>query len=183
MSKTALTTLVISVVGGLIGTVGLTLSILNYLRDRSGVRVSLQWDMSITPTLFASQYDHRKPWGLIRVTNIGRRPIYISAAALEYFPSSYERIAYSLLRRLPRNDFCAIIDESIGGKKLSEGDPPQVFVVTQEGMERHSGYWLRVRAFVEDSAGKKYFSRPVDRCPSWAGGAPWASVDHKHSGE
>src|SRR6266702_6469595 len=76
VTNTVLITLIISVVGGMIGSAGLTLSIINYLRDRPVVKVSLQWDMSIKPTPFESRYDHRKPWGLIRVTNIGRRPTY-----------------------------------------------------------------------------------------------------------
>lgn len=177
MTKTGLITLIISVVGGMIGSAGLTLSILNYLRDRPVVKVSLQWDMSIKPTPFESLYDHNKPWGLIRVTNIGRRPTYIAVAAIQYLPTVYERGMYRLLKRRPRNAFCALISDSIRGKKLSEGDPAEVFVISQDGREQHRKYWLSVRALVEDSAGKKYYSPPVDRCPSWAGGLPWAGAE------
>src|SRR6185295_2690698 len=163
-----LTTLIISVIGVVIGTVGLTLSVSNYLRDRAVVKVFLKWDMTLTPgAIFAGQvYDHRKPWGFVRVTNIGRRPVYISAAALEYSATFYERLLHRILKRQPTNAFTAIIMGSLSGAKLAEGDSPQVFLISQDGMEQHKEYWSSVRVFVEDSAGKKYLSAPINACPS-----------------
>ena len=62
------------------GTAGLVLGILNYLRDRPNVAVTLQWDMSVTEN---PVIDPRKKWGVISVTSVGRRPVYIVSVALE----------------------------------------------------------------------------------------------------
>jgi hypothetical protein len=49
------------------------------------------------------------------------------------------------------------------GRKLSEGDPPIILVVpdSQESAEMlysHAKYWRHIRAFAEDSRGRKYVS-------------------------
>jgi len=73
-------TLITAICGVIFGFGGLLLSILNYFRDRPKLVVTLQWDMALTdnPT-----YDSEKPWGLVRVTNIGRRPVYLGIVALK----------------------------------------------------------------------------------------------------
>ena len=100
--------------------------------------------------------DTTKKMGIVRVTNIGRRPIYISVAALEV-PKGFR---YSHL----------ILKESMPGRKLSEGDPPATFSVNYDGLAHYSKHWRKVRGYVEDSAGGKYVSKklPKSEVPSWA---------------
>jgi hypothetical protein len=56
------------------------------------------------------------------------------------------------------------------GTKPSEGDAPSTFVVTYEKLSRFSKAWREVRAYAEDSARRKYFSKkpPRSPVPSWA---------------
>jgi len=100
-------------------------------------------------------YDPQKNWGLVTVTNVGRRTIYISHAAL----------------KLPKGYQCThlLLMEGIGGQALSEGGPPASYVITQGGLEKYKKDWYKIRAQVSDTAGKEYFSR-VDKSkrPSWA---------------
>jgi hypothetical protein len=65
----------------MLGSVALAVSILNYLRDKPKLKVSLKWDMTDTQT--------GKQMGLVRVTNVGRRPAHLGAVALA-LPSKYE---------------------------------------------------------------------------------------------
>ena len=135
-----------SLLGMLLGTAGLTVSILNYLRDRSKVRVTLQWNMVDTHT--------KQVHGLVRVTNVGRRVVYVGIAALE-IPGG---TAY-------------ILGDSIPGRRLAEGDEPAAFLVNHDGMAKHAGDWRRIRAFVEISTGEKFYSdypRKNDKPPKWA---------------
>jgi hypothetical protein len=142
---------VVSVVGLIFGVAGSVLGVLNYLRDRHQVEVSLRWDMDVTPQ---SGYDHTKKWGMIVVTNVGRRPTYVSHVALK-LPKNHEH-TYLL------------ICDGILGKKLSEGDPSEVFVIDQDGLEKYSDDWNKVVAQVSDSSGKVWLSKSPTKKPSWA---------------
>ena len=61
--------IVTGILGAMLGSAGLAISILNYLRDRPNLKVTLQWDMTILET--------KATLGLVRVTNIGRRPVHL----------------------------------------------------------------------------------------------------------
>ncbi len=140
--------------GGLIfGLAGFVLGVLNYLRDRHRVNVSLQWDLDVTEN---SGYDATKKWGLITVTNVGRRATYVSHVAL----------------RLPKGHDAThlLIRTGIEGKKLTEGDPAAVYVVDQAGMEAYREKWRDVIAQVSDSSSKVWTSQKLKRneIPSWA---------------
>lgn len=136
------------------GLAGFVLGVLNYLRDRHKVVVSLQWDMSMASD---DRFDHDIKWGVITVTNVGRRPTYVSHVALK-LPRGYD---HSHL----------LISGSIHGKKLTEGDPSEIFVVNQEGLEKYSKDWHKLRAQISDSTGKVWFSKAQKAAerPSWAG--------------
>jgi hypothetical protein len=54
------------------------------------------------------------------------------------------------------------------GHKLSEGDPPAVFLVDKEGLEQYANEWRNIRAQVSDSTGKEWLSKKVTVAPSWA---------------
>ena len=71
--------------GVVLGTFGSVLGVLNYLRDRSRVTVTLHWDMAVTNSPI---YDSRKKWGLVKVANVGRRPVYVSHASTP--PAGFE---------------------------------------------------------------------------------------------
>jgi hypothetical protein len=139
--------------GLLFGLAGFVLGVLNYLRDRHEVVVTLQWDLIITPDV---NYDQNKRWGVIRVTNVGRRSTYISHVAL----------------RLPKGREWShlMITEGIKGQKLSEGDPTATFMVTQDDMASFASDWQKIVAQVSDSTGKVWSSKRLksDEKPSWA---------------
>ena len=143
----------VSVIGLVAGVAGFVLGVLNYLRDRHKIVVALQWDLAATPS---SGYDANKPWGLITVTNIGRRSSHVSHVAL----------------RLPKG--CEhshlLIMGGIAGKKLTEGDPAEVFVVDQAGLDQYARDWQKIVAQVSDSTGKVWSSTKLKSAaiPSWA---------------
>ncbi|MDP9932532.1 hypothetical protein [Variovorax paradoxus] len=146
----------VSVVGLVLGTAGSVLGVLNYLRDRHKVVVTLHWDLAVTE---GSGYDHTKKWGVIRVTNVGRRATYVSHVALK-LPTGYD-------------DTHLLIQSGIAGTKLAEGDPTAVYVVEQVGMEAYAKAWHKIVAQVSDSTGAVWYSKKprADERPAWAAGA------------
>lgn len=139
---------VIGLLGLIFGLVGTVIGVFNYLRDRGKLVVRLQWDMAIT-----SEHAEKRV-GCITVTNIGRRAIFMSHVAL----------------RLPKGGEYShfLIRDGLNGKKLSEGDPPEVFTVDPEGLELYASEWQKVLAQVSDSTGKVWLSKKVLAAPSWA---------------
>jgi hypothetical protein len=121
----------------LLGTAGFVMSILNYLRDRPKVKITLQWNMQIMGT--------EESMGLVRITNTGRRSVFISTVALE-LPKSFE---YPFL----------VLQQSMGGTKLGESEKPLVFPVSYESLAAYSKSWQKMRAYAEDSTGKRYYSK------------------------
>lgn len=142
---------VASISAVILGTTGAILGALSYFRDRPKVVVTLKWDMAVTDN---PVYDSHKLWGVVRVSNIGRRAIYITTVALD-FGKNYDHVE--------------IIRESIRGEKLGEGDPPATFIANQEGLDKYAMHWKEARAMVQDSAGKTHYSKKVDtqKVPSW----------------
>jgi hypothetical protein len=143
----------VAIFGLVFGVIGTTLGVLNYLRDRAKVIVSLQWDMSVTP---GTVYDPEKKWGIIRVSNVGRRPIFVSHVAL----------------RLPKGMAAShlVIQSGIEGKRLGEGDPVFTHLVSQDEMPEFKAKWRKIVAQVTDSSGKVWSSPQVPKkpIPSWA---------------
>jgi hypothetical protein len=141
-------TLTASILGMILGTAGLTVSLMNYLRDRPKVKLSLQWDMTEALT--------KEKRGLIKVSNVGRRPVFISVVAL------------ALPKGMRHSHL--LIDTSIGGKKLSEGDAPVGHTVSYPQLAEYSKGWRKIRAYAEDSTGRRYYSRfppKGTKAPSW----------------
>jgi hypothetical protein len=103
-------------------------------------------------------HDPNKRWGVVRVTNVGRRPIFISHANLRY----------------PNTTVRYLILESAKGVKLSEGDPPKsYFLDVKEGfpsLEQYAAEWWKVRACVEDHTGKNWWSSKLSQKPEWGNG-------------
>lgn len=147
MNGIQIASLVTAILGAVLGAVGFTISILAFLRDRPRITVALNWDLeSIERPGFRI--------GLVSVTNIGRRAVYIGAVALE-LPKHAE---YKAL----------LLKASIPGKRLGEGDPPAKFMVNYNKLEKYKADWKRIRAFAEDSTGEKYYSEFTRIKPSWA---------------
>ena len=139
--------------GLIFGVVGTILGILNYLRDRACVQVSIKWDMSVTDNPL---YDPNKFWGCIWVSNVGRRPIFISHVALR-LPKGYTN-THLILR------------EGVTGARLAEGDPTRMYIVSQDGLEQYAAHWKKVAAQVSDPSGRVWTSkqRTKNSAPSWA---------------
>ena len=147
MNGIQIVSLVTAILGAVLGAAGLIISILAFLRDRPRLTVFLQWDVeSIERPGFRI--------GVVSVTNVGRRAAYIGAVALQ----------------LPKHsDYKALLLKgSVPGTRLGEGDPPAKYMVSYDKLEKYKSDWYRIRAFAEDSAGKKYYSRFTGSKPSWA---------------
>ncbi|UPL20185.1 hypothetical protein [Alcaligenes faecalis] len=144
---------IVSLIGLVSGVAGCVLGVMNYLRDRHKIVITLQWDLDVTPE---GGFDSTKKWGLIRVTNMGRRPTYVSHIALK-LPKGYEHSH-------------VLIMNGIQGKKLTEGDPSEIFIVDQRGLEQYAKDWQKIIAQVNDSAGKIWYSKKLSAKarPSWA---------------
>jgi hypothetical protein len=137
-----------SILGMLLGTAGFVMSILTYLRDRARVKITLQWKMQNLQT--------SETKGLVRITNTGRRPVFISVVALT-LPNGFEHTHL-------------VLDESIGGKKLGESEKPLGILVPYDGLAQYSKSWRKMRAYAEDSTGKRYYSAFPERdakTPPW----------------
>jgi hypothetical protein len=135
------------IVGMILGTAGFVMSWMNYLRDRPRIRITLQWEMTNSHT--------GALMGLVRVANVGRRPVFLSVVALKVprgFDSSH-----------------LVLHESIQGRKLEEGNAPAVFIVNYDGLARYSRSWRKLRAYAEDSAERQYLSKRLAKTPvpSW----------------
>jgi len=139
------------IIGTITGTCGLILSILNYTRDKPNIQITLKWDM-LPYGLATTLFDENKLWGVVSITNVGRRPIFFSHLHL----------------KVPGTSEYLLISDGISGEKLLEGDPPKTYPVTQEGLEKYADHWDKIKAVVIDSTGKKYYSLPAQKKPSWA---------------
>lgn len=138
----------LSYCGAVLGAVGTTMGVLNFLRDQAEVEVYLQWDMADTHS--------QEKLGVIRVTNTGRRAVYYSHVALSLPPPCDP--PYFLMRG------------GLKGQKISEGDEPQIYTVEQSDMGKYKKHWRAIRAQVTDSTGKVWQSKKCHRkaVPSWA---------------
>jgi len=143
---TQVVSLITGILGSLLGGAALVISILNYRRDKPQLKVTLKWDMTEVGT--------RRMMGIVKVANVGRRPVHLGAVALELPPS----LKHSHL----------LLHDSIKGKRLDEGDKPEAFMVNYDQMAQYKEVWDKIRAMAEDSTGKAYYSEyPKDK-PSWA---------------
>lgn len=146
MNSLQVVSLVTGILGAILGSAGLAVSIVMYLRDRPQLKVLLQWDMA--------ELNGGRKMGLVRVTNTGRRPAHVAIVAL-VLPEKYE---HSHL----------VLHESIQGKRLEEGDRPEGFIVNYDGLARFKTDWNKIRAMATDSTGKTYYSDFPKQRPSWA---------------
>jgi hypothetical protein len=135
-----------SILAMALGTAGFVMALMNYVRDRPEIRVGVNWHMEEVRT--------GEKMGIVTVSNIGRRPIFISIAVMRV-PKQFK----------PRH---FVLMESVQGQKLSEGDAPARIKVTLKDMEQYAKVWRDVRVYVEDSAGRKYFAKKLSRVPPWA---------------
>jgi len=135
-----------AVLGMVLGTAGFVMALMNYVRDRPKIKVSVNWHMEEVRT--------GEKMGIVTVSNIGRRPIFISMAVMRV-PKQFKPHHFLLM-------------ESVQGQKLSEGDAPARIRVTLKDMEQYAKVWRDVRVYVEDSAGRKYFAKKLSRVPPWA---------------
>jgi hypothetical protein len=156
----SIATAITAIIGAATGSAGLGISVMNYLRDRPSVDVFLSWDMQAYDT--ARQLP-RSPTGVIRISNRGRRPVFVSHVHLvARKPTVFDRV----LRRAPKA--ILLLHDSVSGQRLGEGDAPWFLSNSQNGLEKHKASWNTMRAAVVDTAGRVYYSNVVEKRPSWA---------------
>lgn len=139
--------------GIILATIGFVLGVLNYLRDRAQIEVTLTWDLNVTDNPL---YDSTKTWAIVSAANVGRRSIFVSHAAL-VLPKGYRHTHLVLV-------------EGLKGQKLDEGSPPFKSIVEQTSLEQFKHNWQKIRAMVEDASGRKWYSKRLKdaKIPSWA---------------
>ena len=157
-------TTIVAIAGLIFGFTAFVIGILNYRRDRPGLRVVVHWDSVIV----GDKTGRQVRLGQVYVTNTGRRPVYITAAGIELWSTT----SRDFIQRQSRG--------VVQGRKLAEGDPPICFVVPDnyevaEALIEVAEYWRDIRAFAIDSNGKKYLSRPAFFRPTWGKGDGKAS--------
>ncbi len=138
---------ILAVFGAVSGAIGTFLGILSYRRDKANVEVFLQWDMNTDPP-----QDNDDKVGVLRISNIGRRPVYLSHAYV----------------RASRQQNPLILAETISGFKIGEADPPKIIAVPQKGLSQFSKNWDQVEVVITDTAGNNYVSNRASKKPSWA---------------
>jgi hypothetical protein len=123
-------------IGGLlVGVVGLILSLANRVRDSGALRVELS-EAAIPINL--PQYPSNIDWGLVNVSNSGRRPLFLVAVDL-----------------ILNSGETALLFAS-KSKQLTEGGEPS-HTMFDIGDLRRRGQIVCARA--RDSRGKSYYSR------------------------
>jgi hypothetical protein len=131
-----------AILGAVFGFAGFTISLLNFVRDRAKVSVELGYNWS----------NGDENLVLVTITNRGRRPIYVSHAALR-IPLGFRK-GYRYL----------IIQDWVQGKRLNEGDPPFSVTASHEiiGVDQRDVIlrrWRRVKAQATLSTGELAYSR------------------------
>ena len=153
-----------TVIGIVVGSSALILSLMNHLRDKAKVRINVVWDLNVTdgkekyvraqfPGITEKQLgtildrfraNPKKRYAVVTVANIGRRPIFVSHAGF----------------RIPKGrgaDY-ELFSEMIAGITLKEGDPPVRIVEDQVGLEKYSDQWSDMVVEITDSSGKAWRS-------------------------
>ena len=142
-------------IGAITGPLGLVIARLVYFRDRAKVRVTLMFDMQ------GSGGASQAPEGycVVRVHNIGRRPIYLSHAHLTVPRWARNRLSASHV----------LLSVGIQGVTIAEGGPPHMIPTPQTGLAKYAEIWPYMRAAVVDAAGRTHYSAWPTRKPEWAG--------------
>lgn len=141
--------------GGLVlGAAGFTTSLLAFFRDRARIRVTLTFNMEpLEPT----PADADSLWSVVSVSNIGRRPMFVSHIGL----------STASWRRWRTTRTTLVVWDGLQGRKLEEGAGPWVVPCRQgKALAEYGPGAKRLRAFVTDSAGRCYWSRAVVRPPA-----------------
>ncbi len=124
-------------IGGLlVGIVGLVLGLANLVRDKGALRVELS-EAAIPYNL--PEYPSNIDWGLVNVSNSGRRPIYLEAVDL-ILNTGGKALLFSSQ-----------------SKQLTEGGEPS-HTMFDIGNVRKQGYRI-VCARARDARGRSYYSR------------------------
>lgn len=138
-----------ALVGAITGPAALLIAFLVYFRDRAGVDVGMQWDMST----YGPGSDAGKTYLVVTAHNVGRRPIYVSHAHIRLPRGADPEVSH------------IILIGAVEGKTLPEGAAPYLVHADQEGLDKYAGLWWKLRATVIDSAGKHYHSDWPTKAP------------------
>ena len=143
-----------TLIGLVSGVSALTLSILNYLRDRAALHVVLKADWLVKNS---QSVDPNTRHLVVEVTNIGRRPTFVTSACL-LFPDGQNAV---------------LSDSLLDRKQLKEGDEPQHFLCEQNMVNELGGQWPGVYCVVRTSAGNQFRSRFIGHKPKGGTEVSW----------
>ncbi len=140
----AVLTAMVAVIGAVTGTAGLILSVINFNREASRLRVRVE----IGSLAGAGDSEWQGPYIFVRAVNVGRRPIQLTTAGLRldagerpklYFPPAP---AYPLPHTLPEGEHhqaWALLSEVVGKARASGGHLPQYGYYTDATERLHRG--------------------------------------------
>jgi hypothetical protein len=135
-----------SIIGMVTGLSALIISWLNYAKDNSKINIELK-RREIKPTDGSTIPE--SAW-VIKVSNDGRRPAYITHIGLE------------LSERQDGVKRCLLVADSSKGRKITEADPPMIFILPKHILGRLSSIVTDdSRAIAFDSRGRKYVSNAI----------------------
>ena len=146
MSKSQMFTLTASIIGMVTGLSALIISWLNYAKDNSKISIELK-RREIKPTDGSTKPE--SAW-VIKVNNNGRRPAYITQVGLE------------LSTRRDGVKRCLLVADSSKGRKLTEADPPMIYVLPENILGHLSSIVTDESCAVAfDTKGRKYLSNTI----------------------
>jgi hypothetical protein len=145
-----------TLIGVVTGPAALLLSVLNYLRDRAALHVDVRINMLVKN---AANYNDGKRHIVVTVTNIGRRPAYISLVGLLF----------------PDGTNYTLSDILFNPKHAKEGEAPCQFLCEQEGIENFNEQWPGVYCLVRTSTGLQFRSRFLQDVPTGGNSVNWLS--------
>jgi hypothetical protein len=134
------------------------MALLVYFRDRAKVLVTLSFDMQG----FGSLAEVPGGYFVVRVHNVGRRPIYLSHAHVTIPQRARQKVGATHF----------LLSSGLQGVTIAEGGAPHVIPTKQAGLDKYAEFWPYMRAAVVDAAGCTYYSDWPTQRPDWAGDQP-----------
>ena len=123
--------------GAIVATISVAVALLNYLRDRSKIKIKYRKDMQVVGQ---GLYDTSKSYFNITVINRGRRSINIAKAAIRILGAEQK--------------FDLLTDSFLESRRrfLTEENPTTEFLIDQNLIEFDSAWYIAVY----DAAGREY---------------------------
>jgi hypothetical protein len=130
---------------------GALFALFYYLHNSTAIKVVLQWEPTPVPG-----HDPTTMSGIIRIVNVGRKPMFIS------------RITMKVPKDIGVREL--VIAHFPTGKKLSHGDAAEEYSIKADLVEKYKSRRSEIVAAVKDTSGRVWMStRPASEQPDISG--------------